>query len=169
MSITKLSLMAVAAIAFSSACMAQPVSAVTVALSSPTASACTSNVDSVSDGFTMPLSNGPTGALTGKAILSPVSIVKKLDQCSARYVMDLFLGPKNNSVIITFSSMTATSSNTAILQITLTNAIIGSVTNSNSLGSPVSETVTISYETIKISDLSAGTSFTCSTTSNSCS
>src|SRR6185437_4865886 len=56
--------------------------------------ACVSSVNSVSDGFSSPVSIGSQsgGAGAGKATISPINFTKNLDQCSATYVLDLFTG-----------------------------------------------------------------------------
>ena len=151
------------------ACLGQTIS-VTLGANSA-GSACTFAASSLMDGFTSDFTIGSasTGAVPPKVTASPVTIVKKVDNCSIPLVLDLFRGASIPTVTINITGDVSGGTG-PLVTITLTTAFATAISDSDAKGEAApAEKVTLVYEKITTTDHVNNTSVTCDLLTHLCS
>ena len=157
----------IAVVAASSCCLADTIS-VKVGYATP----CTFSALSVMDGVTntVTFGAGPGGVEAGKPTASPVVISKAVDSCSIPLTLQAFRGSVVPTVTITLSAPPSASGPAkAAMIITLTNAAVTALSDSDQSGGSLAEKVSLVYEKIEIQDLLDNTILTCDLLENICS
>ena len=155
------------AAAAAGSCMAQTEAISVNMAATATGTSCTFQAQSLLTGFTREVSFAGGTAQFVKPQVSEITILKNADNCSATLLKNLFStsAPGIPTVTITLNDSTGVAQT-----IQLTNAFITSLTGTSggNVRDPLTEKVTLAYETITITDNVFKTTVSCSAITDTC-